>query len=54
MKRKKIFLCAGAMMSLLVLLFQWWLPSPALAVVRVGYIDLPSNIEIEKNGYCSG
>ena len=30
------------------------LPSLAWAVVRVGYIDLPNNIEIEKNGYCSG
>ena len=54
MGQKKIFFRAGAMLSLLWLLFQWWLPSPALAVVRVGYIDLPNNIEIEKNGYCSG
>ena len=54
MKQKKILFRAGTVMGLLLLLFQWWLPPLAQAVVRVGYIDLPNYIEIEKNGYCSG
>ena len=49
MKQKKILFRAGTVMGLLLLLFQWWLPPLAQAVVRVGYIDLPNYIEIEKN-----